>query len=628
MEAFAAVWNANFAADKARKIAPPRLMFTTPEAFLDEFTAEPLNLTTLYGEWPLAWAYYDEPSNREALLNGRHAHNRLLAAERLYTGLGLSQGFADYPAQDFERAWKANLWPDHGWGGNRGVETDQEYADSYEKSKILADTIFAGAASRLVSSLPRGSASGIPVVVYNPLSWARSDIVECAIQIPEHWPGWILADETGGEIPCERLENADGAGSLNFIFLAPQVPGAGYRTFFLQPAASRPDALAVLSGQTMENAFFRVEFGRGGIKQLYDKQRQWAVLRTEKFDGGEVLHFAAPGNAWEDVEAVGMQDFERTADHDFPFVSFRRGPVRITAVREAHFKDFALREHFHLYSGIDRLDMNIEIIDWNGQKARELRVAFPVNLEEARLSYEVPFGAVEIGKDELDFTLLPSNVDSQFFPKYYGGAHALAFREAINWIDASSPNYAQAGCLAASDSTVHIFRDETDRPVSYPVLQHVLLSTRKSLAWNPEYWYTQKGSHRYRMALLPHGGDWRSRYREAIGFNYRLLAFAGREAVPAQGPLLPGTHSFLSLQPQNLVLTAMKKSEDDGRIVIRFYEAEGNKSVARIRMAVPILHAWKASLIEEDGAAIRPLDDGSIELAVGPWEIVTVKVAV
>src|SRR5208282_1800592 len=108
-----------------------------------------------------------------------------------------------------------------------------------------------------------------------------------------------------------------------------------------------------------------------------------------------------------------------------------------------------------------------------------------------------------------------------------GGEHPLAFREAINWIDASSADYLKAGCLTASDMTVHLFRDETSDPVSYPMLQHVLLSTRQSLAWNPEYWFTQEGSHTYRMSLLPHRGSWRLRYRDAIAFNYRLIAFAG-----------------------------------------------------------------------------------------------------
>jgi alpha-mannosidase len=130
------------------------------------------------------------------------------------------------------------------------------------------------------------------------------------------------------------------------------------------------------------------------------------------------------------------------------------------------------------------------------------------------------------------------------------------------------------------------------------------------------------------MALLPHAGGWRSRYRDAIGFNFSLIAFAGRQQAGAGGASLPASDSFLRLDPPNLVLTAMKRSEDDDRIVIRFYEAEGNKTVARIGLGAPIRHACKVSLIEEDEEAIQPLDNGTIELAVGPWEIVTMKVAI
>ena len=77
-------------------------------------------------------------------------------------------------------------------------------------------------------------------------------------------------------------------------------------------------------------------------------------------------------------------------------------------MREAAFKNFKLRESFHLYHGLPRVDVETEILGWDGQRDRELRVVFPINLDDARLSYEVPFGTVEIGKDELDFSPAPS----------------------------------------------------------------------------------------------------------------------------------------------------------------------------------------------------------------------------
>jgi alpha-mannosidase len=628
MGKFAAVWNQHFSGESSRHIQPPKMQFTAPEQFLEEFTRSPLDITTLSGDWPFPWAYYDEPSNREALLLGRTAHNQLLAAECIYAGLSLHQGFQNYPTQKFEDAWKADVWPDHGWGGNHGLLTDQVYHDYYARSKMLSDQILGGAGSEMANRAARTSDDQIPIVVFNPLSWERTDLVECQFRLPTAWTNLTLRDSTGKEIPYEVLEGNLQAPTTTFLFLAEAVPSVGYKTYYMTASSTPAPSSSPLTGDVVENRFYRLTFGAGGIKSLYDKRLQWEVLRTDKFDGGEVLQFTAPGQAWEDPEIVTVENFDKTSNHVFPFKQFSKTALRTTAVREAQFKDFTLRESFHLYEQLDRVDMEVEILNWNGTRERELRVVFPLNLDEARLSYEVPFGTVEIGKNELDFSLLPPDNDTQFTPAIYGGQHPLSFREAINWIDASSPDYLSSGCLAASDMTVHLFRDETTNPVSYPMLQHVLLSVRKSLAWNPEYWFTQPGDHRYRMSLLPHRGNWRLRYREAIGFNHRLIAFVGDATAPAVVGAVPDSAHYLRLDPPNLILTAMKKSENSDFVTIRFYEAEGSDCTARVQLSKSIRAAWRTNLIEENEEAIKPLDDGTLKLAIRPWEIVTIKVSV
>jgi alpha-mannosidase len=160
------------------------------------------------------------------------------------------------------------------------------------------------------------------------------------------------------------------------------------------------------------------------------------------------------------------------------------------------------------------------------------------------------------------------------------------------------------------------------------VLQHVLLSTRKSIAWNPEYWFKVEGNHRYQMALLPHRGNWRLRYREGIEFNYPLVAFLGGAGSGSAGGSLPHTAEFLKLSPSNLILTAMKKSEEEQDVVIRFYEAEGRQSLAKVVLFKAIKKAWKTNLIEEEPEALPVKSDGSLELKVAAWEIVTIKLAV
>ncbi len=168
MKRFAESWNGHFAAEPKKQIHPPRMEFVQIEEFLDRLTGHPLDINTLRGDWPLNWAYYDEPGHREGLLKGREAHNELLATERLLAGIGESAGFGDYPEATLTEAWKANCWPDHGWGGNRGVVTDSVYVASYAKSKRMADKLLGEAGAKLAGNIKTPSSREIPVVVFNP----------------------------------------------------------------------------------------------------------------------------------------------------------------------------------------------------------------------------------------------------------------------------------------------------------------------------------------------------------------------------------------------------------------------------------------------------------------------------
>jgi alpha-mannosidase len=627
MQRFTAKWNAHYQGQAERQIQPPHLRFVEAEGMLDDLTKHELNIETVRGDWPLNWAYYDEPGHRAGLLDGRLAHNRLLAAERLSAGLLLGGASGDYPAKAFEEAWKSNCWPDHGWGGNRGVVTDSVYVASYAKCREQADQLISSAGSALAGAVPRNSSEQITVAVYNSLAWKRTDVVQCKFANPSGWGSFALRDSAGRQIPYQLV--GDAASASEIVFLAEDVPSVGYKTYYLESASESAPANETVSSETMENDCLRTVLGAGGLKSLYDMRLKTEILKTDKFFGGEVLQFTAPGLAWDGPEVVTMADFDKTSNHEFNVVRSERGPVMSTIVRETRFQHFRLRQSFRLSSQLDRVEMDVEILDWDGPKARELRVAFPINLpKDYRLSYEVPFGTVEVGKDEVDFSALPTATDCQFSPSLYGGDRPLPFREAINWIDASSGDYEKIGCLAASDCTVHLFEDQTDNPVTYPVLQHVLLSSRKSQAWNPDNWFTQEGSYRFRMALYPHGGAWTERYRDGIAFNYPLLAFVATGASRSATPL-PASGEFLRLEPANLVMTALKKNEDDDSVTLRFFEAEGRAKVrAHVKLFRPIRQAWKTNLIEEEPVPLTVNSDGIVKLDVRPWEIVTLKLQV
>jgi alpha-mannosidase len=628
MKRFAEAWNSHYRAQPSRQIKPPVIRFVQAKETVEDFVRKEPNVTTLRGDWALNWAYYDEPGHRTGLLAGREGHNRILAAERLYAGLMQKGDSGTYPTKTFDDAWRANCWPDHGWGGNKGTETDRYYIESYVKSRTVADQLLSSATDRLARAVPRKSADQPTLVVYNPLSWRRTDVARCRVAKPAGWKSFRLHDSAGAEIPYQFTGEAADEANAEITFIADDVPSVGYKTYYLEPADSPLPAAETVSISTLENDSLRAVIGSGGLSSLYDKRLKEEILKTDKFFGGEVLQFTAPGFAWDDLEQVTMENFEKTSHHDFHAVHSVNGQVFAAAVHEAQFKHFRLQQTFRLYPRLDRVEMEVNIRNWDGAKSRELRVAFPINLPtDFRLSYEVPFGTVEMGKDELDISLLPARARGSFSSKLDGGDFALPFREAINWVDASSDRYQRFGCLAASNCTVHLFADQTDNPVAYPVLQHSLLSTRESQAWNPQYWFTQEGDHSYRMALYPHHGGWRERYREGIAFNYPLLAFMA-SGKGGEGKSLPPSDEFLRLEPANLIMSALKKSEDDDSLALRFYEAEGRFTRAHIRLARPIRKAWLTNLIEEEPKPVPVNPQGVLELDIKPWEIITLKLAV
>ena len=360
-------------------------------------------------------------------------------------------------------------------------------------------------------------------------------------------------------------------------------------------------------------------------QNFYDKVAKKEILRTDKFFGGEVIQMTAPDLAWESYAVTTMKDFDKTSLHEFKTVRAVESPLRYIIEKEAKLKYFTLRERFILNKHSRELVVEADILNWTGEKDKELRIVFPVYMDKSfHASYEVPFGTIEMGRDELDYSYLPDNYECMFNDKY--ARKDLPFREAVNWVDVSTGNYKGNGCLFASDITVHLFRDETADPVDYPVVQHALLSSRKSLAWNPDYWFTQAGSHSYRMALYPHDGNWRFAYKDGLAFNTPLAAYSGKGEKPAVNTSLPLLKSLISVSPSNILVSALKQGEAGDGLFVRFYEAEGRYTKAIIKGFKPFSKVYLTNMIEYDEKELPVEADGSIAISVKPWEIVNIKI--
>ncbi|HTX99311.1 MAG TPA: hypothetical protein VMG09_04780, partial [Bacteroidota bacterium] len=283
---FAAAWNRSHAADKDQQVHPPLLRFTSPETMLDTIFGNPgIHLETLRGEWANNWAYYDDPGHRDALLDGRRGHNTLLAAERLFSMLKMIDPAVVYPKAVFDSAWEANCWPDHGWGGARGVITDSVYHASYGKSYQYARTLLHQATRILEDHLPRHGGRDITIAVYNPLNWKRREAVRADVAVPEAWKGFSLKAGDGTAVPFEIVDRmSDHA----IILFNADVPGLAIALFSVEPSAAPVAESTPLAGDSVDTPEFKVVFGNAGISSYVDKIRNRSYFNSEKFQAGEL----------------------------------------------------------------------------------------------------------------------------------------------------------------------------------------------------------------------------------------------------------------------------------------------------------------------------------------------------
>lgn len=648
---FAAAWNSKYSEQKEKQVDPPVLEFANPEDMLDDVFSDPrIKIETIKGDWPFSWAYYDEPGNREALLDGRRAHNLLLTAEKIFSSLTRTDPSVIYPKAGFDSAWMANCWHDHGWGGSKGLpamQSDSVFHSVYKKSHVLAQSLLQEALQALADKIPAGSADRVPVMVYNSLNWIRTGHVRCAFTLPAGWKGFTVKNNRKELVPFEVLNHE--SRRYEIIFIAGDVPATGYTTYYIEPDRTIQSPVKTLSGDSIDTEKFKIAFGNSGIKEYTDKINGRTYFKTDKFGAGEVLQFTAPGSAWEmsSVDVI-MEDFDRSGNYESKLIRFSETPVRYIRETETRMQRFILRQRIMIYKNSGDIELEADIINWDGTRNKELRIAFPFDPEiktsgapadiprgessetpckttvNPAITYEIPFGARDYVKDDVDFSQWPDNRESQFNPERYGATANIPYREAINWVDVSAGTYKGYGCLFASDMTLHLFEDQTSDPVSYPVVQHVLLSSRKSLGGNPDYWFRQKGDHSYRMALFFHDGNWRMRYRDGIAFNYPLLGIvvSGENTVNP----IPSSQSFLSATPSNIIITTMKQSENGKGTVIRFYEAEGKKCTATLKTSKPVQKAYLTNILEYDPVELSVNTDGTVSIPLSPWEIVTIMI--
>jgi len=126
--------------------------------------------------------------------------------------------------------------------------------------------------------------------------------------------------------------------------------------------------------------------------------------------------------------------------------------------------------------------------------------------------------------------------------------------------------------------------------------------------------------------LFPHTGSWQAggTFRAAMELNNPLLAVA----TPRHPGKFPDCHAFVTVDGDGLFLGALKPAEDGkpGDAIARLVESHGDHAAAALRFDRAPAQVSTCDLLERPEARIALAPDGSILLAMKPFEIASLRI--
>jgi alpha-mannosidase len=579
----------------------PAVEFSTAAAFFDDLKKKPdLQIPAWKGELYFQYHRGVFTTQAETKKRIRQTEETLLDAEKYASLASLYDG--KYPREDLTNAWKGLLFDQfHDIMPGSGIAVNyldaKRNLEAVERSgrDILSDSLDE------ISSHVNTQQNGVPVVVYNSLSWPRKEIIETDAQLPFATSEIEVVDSGNHVVPSQVLSNERDTHRVRFLLQA-AVPAFGYATFFVRSAQkSTPISLLKASADSLENEFIRLKVDpqTGCITSLYDKRRKQETLAPAETDTGGPKNLAC-GNLLQtfvdkpkEYDAWNIDaDFEKqywNLDKADEVQLTESGPLRAIIRVKHHFQNSYFVQDITMYPGVDRVDVKMQA-DWQ-EKHILVKVAFPVSVHSKTVTYEIPFGSIE-----RPTTRNTPEEQAQFEVP------------ALQWADLSD---AQHGLSVLNDCKY-----------GYDAKGNVLrLSLLRSPTWPDSH--ADEGHHDFTYSLYPHGGTWRQAetVRRGYELNYKLRPTQAQN----HGGTLPAMHSFVQVNPENVVLTALKRGEDNDSLILRFYEWAGQEADVKLQLPPGAQSASETNLIEQSVGTL-PEANGTVTVRTKPYEIKTVSI--
>jgi len=568
-------------------IEMPQIAHSTALEFLHEIDVPEAKIDSIYGERPNLWLYIHGAAHYQAIKAKKEAAVNIPSAEIFSTiNSQLQASFKTYPQEELYEAWYNAIYPDHGWGGKNGHITDSLFRVALETGNDIGKKLLNQSLTGIVEKVELKKQRNI--IVFNDVSWNRDGYATVDIS---HLDGnnWIVTAEDGSQVPTQLVISS---GKKELVFNVKEMPSIGYKAFSINKGKRTGNDVNAGSN-FCHNQFYKIEFGQGGITRLYDKELEKEVFNTSAMLGGDLFHMGYEGSGageFVTVTAPHYGNMERAHQMQSQWNLVESGAVYSKFQSAFEMDTFSVVQNITVFHQTKKIDLEYTIPDWPGEHNRQVRVMFPLNMEEnAQISYDVPMGMVHVGKDELK--MRPGG--SAWGGTYRQMPEEIHPREIQNFMTANGSGF---GFTMATNVITADWIDPSMNSAPYPVINSILLSTHKSCHWQGP-WYHQKGSHTFKFSITTHKEGWKNGFHFGVAQNHPLHAIT---KDGKQSGELPAQKSFAGTSDPFAIITTIKKAEDDDDVVIRLLEAEGEAKNIKLNFHKGVESISITDMIEEN----------------------------
>lgn len=251
----------------------PKFVISTLDEFAQEFyTKNKDDLPVVKNDFTSAWDILNQGEQGRSI-KLRWTQNNINSAAKLSGLLWLANNNYNYNPNLYNSVFHNTLqFSGHGSGMEYGFGNafDNYITDAYRENYI--DNAYLGTEELLQRSMfqltkPMESLSGFGLVVFNPLSQSRNEIITVEFSALENADYSVVDISTG-----EKLNSFYNGNT--FSFYAKDLPGLGYKKFrFVGNDKENPEE-ETIENNFIENEYYKVEIDKqtGDVISVYDKK--------------------------------------------------------------------------------------------------------------------------------------------------------------------------------------------------------------------------------------------------------------------------------------------------------------------------------------------------------------------